>query len=161
MKIKQLVDENFQDYKKPSMLIATTKCDWKCLKERNLPTSICQNCKLAKGMTIEMSETMIIKRYLDNPITQAIIFAGLEPMFDIKDITWFIHQLRNKYHCNDDVVIYTGYYPEEVEDKINQLKQFDNIIVKFGRFIPDDTKRYDDVLGITLASHNQFAVKIS
>jgi hypothetical protein len=38
---------------------------------------------------------------------------------------------------------------------------FDNIIVKFGRFIPDDEKRFDEVLGVELASHNQYAEVIS
>lgn len=36
-----------------------------------------------------------------------------------------------------------------------------NIIVKFGRFIPNQHPHYDEVLGINLASDNQYAEKIS
>ena len=61
----------------------------------------------------------------------------------------------------DEIIIYTGYYPEEIEEKINKLKQFANIIVKFGRYIPDRPSRYDEVLGVTLISDNQFAKRIS
>ena len=48
MNVKEIVDENFQDYKKASMFIATVKCDFKCLKEKGLDFSICQNSKIAK-----------------------------------------------------------------------------------------------------------------
>ena len=35
-----------------------------------------------------------------------------------------------------------------------------NIIIKFGRFIPNRPSRYDEVLGVELASDNQFAKRI-
>ena len=38
---------------------------------------------------------------------------------------------------------------------------FPNIIIKFGRFIPNQEGHYDEVLGINLASKNQFGEKIS
>ena len=72
-----------------------------------------------------------------------------------------IYLLRNKYHCNDDFVIYTGYKEEEVEDKVKQLSQYPNVIMKFGRFVPNQESRYDEVMGINLASPNQYGKKIS
>ena len=33
MKVKNLLDEDFVNFKKPSMFIATSKCDFKCEKE--------------------------------------------------------------------------------------------------------------------------------
>ena len=41
------------------------------------------------------------------------------------------------------------------------LSKYKNIIMKFGRFIPESEKIHDDVLGIDLISSNQFAKKIS
>ena len=70
-----------------------------------------------------------------------------------------IHKFRD--YTNDDIVIYTGYYPEEIKNEINRLKQYKNIIVKYGRYNPNYNKTFDDVLGIELISSNQFAVKIS
>lgn len=161
LSIKSLVDETFQDYKKTSMLIGVSYCDWKCLKEQNLPLDICQNCKLAKSPTQVWLLEDLVKRYLDNPLTEAIIFGGLEPMWDCCTICDFLELLRNEYQCNDDVIIYTGYYEYEVSEKLELLKKYPNIIVKFGRYIPNKESRYDEVLGITLASDNQYAVKIS
>lgn len=43
MQIKNIQDENFQDYKKPSMFICTAFCDGKCWRERGLEVSDCQN----------------------------------------------------------------------------------------------------------------------
>ena len=63
--------------------------------------------------------------------------------------------------CDDDIVIYTGYYENEIKDKIDILKQYKNIVVKFGRYIPNDTEHYDSVLGINLANKEQYGKKIS
>ena len=57
----------------------------------------------------------------------------------------------------DDVVIYTGYKEEEILDKINVLKSYEPIIIKFGRYVPNQKSHYDDVLGVNLASDNQYA----
>lgn len=161
MKIKGVLDECFQDYKKTSMLISMVGCDWKCCNEACIPISVCQNSKLAKQKDIEISVNELIERYLNNPISKAIIFAGLEPMLQFDEITSFINALRYKYNCNDDVVIYTGYYPEEKEFEVKYLSSFDNIIIKFGRYVPNRPSKYDDVLGIELISDNQYAMRIS
>ena len=161
MRIKDIIDENFQDYKKPSMMIATCKCDWKCCIEQGLDTSICQNSNIAKQKDYEVSIEDLLDRYLNNPITSAIVIGGLEPMLQFVDVLQLITCLRYEKHCNDDIVIYTGYYPHELEVEIKQLKSFKNIIIKFGRFVPDSEKRYDNVLGITLNSKNQYAERIS
>ena len=61
----------------------------------------------------------------------------------------------------DDIVIYTGYKKCEIENQLHQLKQFSNIIVKFGRYIPMQPPIYDEVLGVELASPNQYAERIN
>ena len=98
---------------------------------------------------------------MKNPITEAIVYGGLEPFEQFYEIGWFIRTLRNSYCCNDDIVIYTGYMPEEIDRYLAVISEFENIIVKFGRFLPGHTPHYDDVLGVSLASDNQYAVKIS
>ena len=77
------------------------------------------------------------------------------------EIVELVRVLREDFDCHDDVVIYTGYYPDEVATVLDRLREFDNIIVKFGRYIPNMKSRFDDVLGVYLASENQYAVKIS
>ena len=42
MIIKQLVDEDFVNYKKPSMFIGFPTCDWKCERECG-HQGLCQN----------------------------------------------------------------------------------------------------------------------
>ena len=64
------------------------------------------------------------------------------------------------YYCLDDIVIYTGYNKEELIDRIEWLSGFSNIIVKFGRYIPNQEKHFDEVLGIYLASDNQYAERL-
>lgn len=159
MKIKNIIDEDFINYKKPSMFIATCICDWKCLKEKNLDISICQNSKLVKQKTIDISIERIIDRYINNPITQAVVIGGFEPILQFEEVIEFIKLFREK--SKDVIIIYTGYYPEEIDDYIKRLKEYPNIIVKFGRYIPNSKEKYDRVLGVRLISDNQFAVKIS
>lgn len=159
MKIKDLKDEDFINYKKPSMYIATAICDWKCCTERGLPVSICQNSKTAKQPTIEYQDVYIVKRYLNNPLTSAVVFCGLEPFMQFDEMYNLIKMFREA--TQDDIVIYTGYYEDEIKEQINKLMEFKNIIVKFGRYIEHDMSVYDPILGVKLASSNQFAKKIS
>ena len=41
MLIKDIIDEDFINYKKPSMFIGTVKCDWKCCIEGKFDKKIC------------------------------------------------------------------------------------------------------------------------
>lgn len=102
----------------------------------------------------------IFLRYITNPITKAIVIGGLEPFLQYSDIYDLIFYFRS-HECNDDIVIYTGYYKEEIHEQIKLLQQFNNVIVKFGRYIPNQKKHFDEVLGVYLASENQYAEKIS
>lgn len=161
MKIKNIIHEDFQNYKKISMFIGTSQCDWKCCLEQGLDVSLCQNSQLAREPNIDIPIYRLVDIYLDDKISNSIVFGGLEPMKQIDDILEFLSFLRNIKHCNDDVVIYTGYYENELEYELEMLKTYENIIVKFGRYIPNHEKHYDDVLGVYLASDNQYSKKIS
>lgn len=154
MRIKGLTDEDFINYKLPSMVIATAYCDFKC------GADLCQNSPLAKADPIDIDDDVIIRRYLNNPITKAIVFAGLEPFDQPIELFKFIYNFRHVYKCDDDIVIYSGYNKDEISERIEQLKKVKNIIVKYGRFIPGQKKHYDDVLGVYLASDNQYAEEL-
>ena len=157
MLVKNIVVEDFVNYKKPSMFIITPTCNFKCCIEAG--NNICQNMGLVKQPNIEISNINIVNRYIDNPITKAIVFGGLEPFDSWDDMFEIIHMIRHL--CEDDIVIYTGYNKEEIIDKVNLLENFKNIIIKYGRFIPNQEKHYDEILGVELASTNQWAEKIS
>lgn len=159
MNVKYIKPEAFSDYKKPYMFIGTPKCSFKCCIEAGLPISVCQNSEWAKLPVENTDNQTIIKQYLSNPITSAIVFGGMEPMDTFDDMVEFIKEFRQQ--SLDDIVIYTGYLPGEILEKILVLQRFPNIIVKFGRYIPNREPRYDEVLGITLISDNQFAERIS
>ena len=47
---------------------------------------------------------------------------------------------------DDDIIVYTGYDKNEIEEHLITLKKFKNIIVKFGRYIPNQKTHYDKVL---------------
>jgi len=159
MLIKTIIDEDFINYQRPSMFIGMCYCDWKCCVESNLPVTTCQNEPLAQQQNIEIPIEYIFKRYFSNPITSAIVIGGLEPFLQFSELMEFVKYLR-EHKCNDPIVIYTGYYKDEINKQINELKQYKNIIIKFGRFIPNSEKRYDNVLGITLNSKNQYAERV-
>jgi organic radical activating enzyme len=156
MNITGIVTEDFINFYKPSMFISTSKCSFKCDKECG--EKICQNSSLAAAPIFKIDDAKIINKYLSNDITEAIVFGGLEPFdtFDeLYDFIWKFRQLSS-----DTIVIYTGYYPSEIAEQLKKLFKFKNIIIKFGRFIPNDKIRHDQVLGITLSSSNQFAQTI-
>ena len=157
--IKDIMMENFQDYKKTSMFIATCGCTFKCLKELNMDISICQNCSIVKQPNTSIKISRLVELYLNNHVTEAVVIGGLEPILQFNELLSYISYLRN--YTDDDIVIYTGYYKHEILDYMNKLSQYPNIIIKFGRYIPNQRQRYDRVLGVTLASDNQYAERIS
>ena len=157
MKVKEIIFEDFVNYKRPCMFIGTCRCDWKCCIEN--ANCKCQNAGISRYPDIIVEDERIIKLYLDNPITHAVVFGGLEPLLQFEEVIEFIRKFRK---CsNDDVVIYTGYFPEEIEKEVNLLKIFPNIVMKFGRFRPDESPHFDEVLGVDLPNREQFGMKIS
>lgn len=160
MRVRYIQDEDFVNYKKPSMFIGIGTCDWKCCVEANIPITICQNCELAKMPEIDVSYEHIYQRYIKNFITNAIVIGGLEPFTQFEDICNLINYFRTK-DCNDEFIIYTGYYEDEIADYIEQLSNYPNILMKFGRFKPNETIHHDFVLGVNLISNNQYAKQIS
>ncbi len=159
MLLKGITDEDLVNYRLPSMFIATNTCSFKCDKECG--REICQNGDLAKECGILTDDDYLIRRYLKNPISRAIVFGGLEPFDQWNEVFNFIQKLRLQYGCPDPVVIYTGYNRDEVDGYVRFLMSMPNIIVKFGRYVPDQEPHDDPVLGVKLASDNQYAEKIS
>ena len=110
MKVKGIIIEDFINYKKPSMTIMFPHCiEFKCGAEH------CQNSPLSRSENIEIDISDVIIKYLNNPITKAIVMQGLEPFDSWNDLIEFIDRFRKS--SDDDIVIYTGYYKEEIADK--------------------------------------------
>jgi len=156
MLLKGIIEEDFINYKKPSLLLMFPFCDFKCDIENK--QQLCQNSDMATASNIYCTIEDIIKKYFKNPITQAIVCSGLEPFDSEEDLYNFIKIFR--FACNDDIVIYTGYTEEEIINKFYWIYKFKNIIIKFGRFKPNHEIHYDEILGVNLISNNQYSKKI-
>lgn len=154
--LKGVIDEDFVNYRVPSMTLMFPNCTFKCGIE------YCQNSDLVVNVkSLEIDINKLCRRYRSNPITEAIVCQGMEP-FDSYDELWcLIYELRNTYKCDDDIVIYTGYNKSEINHEVEEMMKFKNIIIKYGRYIPDQEPHYDEVLGVKLASDNQYAERIS
>ena len=129
MKIKNIIEEDFVNYYKPSMFILFNKCSFKCDIEAGC--SICQNSALANEPDIEISCIEIVSRYVKNPITKAVVFGGLEPFDSWQDMLRLITFFRD--YTNDDIVIYTGYTEEELSDKLLYMKKTDEYLIAQNR----------------------------
>jgi organic radical activating enzyme len=157
MLITGLIEEDFVNYKKASMFIVFPTCTFKC--EKDCGIKCCQNSEVAKSTAIEIDTEKLVDRYINNPITHAIVCGGLEPIDSFDDLLELVKLVREK--TDDDIVIYTGYNRNEILKEIRILREFPNIIIKFGRFKPNDVHKFDEILGVELASANQYAEKIS
>ena len=89
MKLKFLVDEDFVNYRKPSMFIGFPRCSFKCGAEN------CQNFCLAKEPDIEIDTDDVIARFMENPITEAVVLGGLEPFDSWPEVEYFIMKKLN------------------------------------------------------------------
>ncbi len=154
MLIKGIKDECIGDFKEIGMLIVFPNCNFKCDQECGRP--VCQNSQLANEPVIEIPISKIIERYQANPLSSALICGGLEPFDSINELFELLSDFRHV--SQDPIVIYTGYTEEEVENKLGwpYIKWQGNLYVKYGRFIPDQKPHYDELLGVNLASDNQY-----
>lgn len=151
VKLKTILDEDFVNYKKCSMLLAFSQCTWKCKG--------CQNAALKDMPESYIDPEEVVERYLKNPLSEAIVFGGLEPFESFLSVVRLTKAFRDK--TQDPIIVYTGYEKEEVISQIEDLAFYPNIIVKFGRYHPCCEPKKDELLGVYLASSNQYAEKIS
>ena len=158
MIVKGIIYEDIVNYKKCSETIMFPRCSFKCEKECG--QQVCQNSKLAKMPDIEIFMSTIVEKYISNIYSEAFVFQGLEPFDNWSDLYCLVMAIRS-VNIEDDIVIYTGYREDEISDKIDRLSKYKNIIIKFGRCIPNQEKHFDEILGVYLASDNQYAKKIS
>ena len=155
IRLKGLTEEDFINYKLPSMFMATCFCDFKCEKEDLSGGTFCQNSPLAQAPIIEVGIKTLINKYINNPISKAVVIGGLEPFLQFEEVKDFITYFR--IASKDPIIIYTGYTEEEIKEKVLLLIPFQNIIIKYGRYKINSKNRYDDILGVKLASDNQYA----
>lgn len=147
------------DYKKTGLLVAFPTCTFKCCEQYDFPIKVCQNSKLASQEDIQLSAAKIVEKY--NPeIHHALIMGGLEPFDSAIDLMRLIAEFRKLYE--DDVVIFTGYTESEVSVFTEYLSHsYKNIIIKFGRYNPNEKGvHFDKVLGVNLSTTNQYGKKI-
>ena len=159
MRVKSIVEEDFVNYHEPSLFLGTCSCTFKCCQEGGFPITVCQNSELSNAPVICVDNSTLLERYQSNPLTRALVFGGLEPFLQFDEVFQLCKTFRDN-GVNDDIVIYTGYTEDEVGDFLKELRPLGNIIVKFDRYKPNSKTRFDSVLGVTLSSENQHAVRI-
>ena len=161
MKIKGLKEVDYINYKKPSMFIIFPNCSFKCDKENGC--SLCQNSNLAHESALNVPLSTLLDRYQSNPLSKAIVCGGLEPFDSPHDLISLVSVARDCREIGDDIVIYTGYTEEELRDTYpyKTIVSHKNIIIKFGRFRPNEEPHYDEALGVNLVSSNQYAKRVN
>lgn len=120
MKVLYVKDEDFINYKKTSMFIGLPNCSGKCWKEKGLPCTICQNNSLRDSSVIDISVDDLIIRYDSNPLSESVVFGGLEPFDSEEDLNNFIHIFRyNHADTVSDIMFF------ETREKVIHNKNID------------------------------------
>lgn len=158
IELKGIIWEDMVNYKKICTTLMFPKCNWKCDIENGV--QLCQNKGLAATASQWHNIDTIMDKYKNNPIPEAIVLQGLEPLDSPIDC-YTVAAALQCWGIKDDLIIYTGYYPYEKDisqiiDSIASLTP-GHLIVKWGRYIPNQPSYYDPILGINLASSNQYA----
>ena len=163
MRVRKLLTERFQDYKVPSMYLAACFCDWKCCPDKPY---VCQNNPVTKLPVTDIPDDEILDAYLADPITEAIVIAGLEPLLQVREVASLIRRAVER-DVRTTFVIYTGYTKDEAkyigffdELKATGFGSGVDVIMKYGRYIPDRQPHFDEVLGVDLASDNQYGERV-
>lgn len=157
IELKGIIWEDMVNYKKICTTLMFPKCNWKCDIENGV--QLCQNKGLAAAPSERHNIDDIMTTYMHTYLSEAIVLQGLEPLDSPLDCYTVAAALK-RWKINNDLVIYTGYYPYEpgIDQIINSIAYLTpgHLIVKYGRYIPNQTSHYDPVLGVYLASDNQY-----
>jgi len=154
MKLKQILHETYGDYKECSMLLIADNCINKC--------EGCHNQHLLQLESKIFPDEEIIKRFVENPLSKAIIFGGLEPMDQAEEVEKFIFTAINMgIAC--PIIIYTSYNPLSYvfrcSNVMEAIKQYlGKVIIKHGPYKKDLKPVFNEDLGVTLASSNQYTI---
>jgi len=157
IRLKGVVMDDFCNYKRPSMFLISSFCDWKCCIEQKLPLTSCQNEPLHEYESKKFTYKSLYNAYKDNTITEAVVIGGLEPFIQDTEVYGLMKYFRSK-GCKDKFVIYSGYTEDELKDNplFLEMIKLGNLVIKFGRFVPNQKPHFDEVLGVNLISDNQY-----
>jgi hypothetical protein len=162
IKLVNLIEEDFVDYCIPGMFLGFPTCSGKCNEECG--EVVCQNQELQNAPKIDIPIEDLLERYCKNSITKALIFGGLEPFDSFVQVKELVKEFYEVPEFHDHhIVIYTGYYPNEIREDLRDLYSIpgsDMIIIKFGRYMPGVPSYDDPVLHVRLSSANQFAMRL-
>jgi len=136
MHLKQIINGSRQYYKEPSMLLITSGI--------RLDT---QNCP----------DGEILKRFLNKPLSKAIVIYKLDPKINTIEVREFIFAARKHFPPGERprIIIYTDSYLEELE-KLGwtglycEILEYGNIILKCGRCEKRDKSYFNPILGVNL-----------
>lgn len=158
MILKGIIDCDFTNYKNPVLTLEFSQCDFKCDKLNGC--QVCQNSALAHEPDINVDLETIWGLYSQNPLTKGFCCQGLEPFDSFMELFEFINFIRIEKQCKDEIIIYTGYDKGENMYVERFIRNYHNIIIKWGRYIMNQQPHYDKILGIQLASDNQYGEMI-
>ena len=158
IELKGIIWEDMVNYKKIGSTFMFPKCDFKCDRENGV--QLCQNWELAAAPSQKYDIDELMRLYQIMILPESIILQGLEPLDSPIDI-YTVAAAMQRHDITDDLVIYTGYNKNENDDITNIIDTVSfltpgSLIVKWGRYLPNQTSHYDEVLGVKLASDNQF-----
>ena len=158
MKIYGLKPNDVVNYFLPSLFIGMGTCNWKCCIEAGIDKSICQNSELARAPRYDVKASELCRVYNISNIDEAIVIGGLEPLDDMEGLLELVKTFDEM--CVGDIVIYTGYTEDEKQKTITEdvlpLVKNNRLVVKYGRYVPNQEKHLDPVLKVYLASDNQY-----
>lgn len=156
MRIRGRITEDFVNYKKPGLFIPCCYCDFKCCHDNNCDHTMCQNSAIEKFPIDMVDDEIILETYRQSMVAEAVIFGGFEPFWQIDEIEDLLKLFR-KNNIDAPFVVYTGYTEAEVAHLLGKLVPYGNVVIKYGRYRPDNSQHKDEVLGVTLISENQYA----
>ena len=151
IKIKGIIPDIFNDAPFIGTLLVANSCNLQCKD--------CLNEHLKKEKPNLMTVDNIFKEVSKYPLTQGIIFGGLEWSEQPEDLIELVKYFTLK---NYKIIIYTGLTKDKFNERCQNLFFIDfknDFYIKYGKY--NNSLKTDENIhfGINLASKNQYIVK--
>jgi len=145
---KGLIHERFEDAPWVGTLWIAPDCKNNCKG--------CHNQHLIDSPTIIDTAEYIVSQIVENPFSEGIILAGLDPLTYQDELVYLIRESLKK---SLKIILYTGASSEEELLSIcPQLSEFKGrgILVKYGKYIEDLRVHDYYSYGVLLSTSNQY-----
>ncbi|MCH4890037.1 radical SAM protein [Acidaminobacter sp. JC074] len=123
-----------------------------CALDCNIGCKGCFNQSLKEAPIFYKKADEVLDEIMSNPFNEGVILAGLEWSLQPSELMAMIKSCASK---NIPVIVYTGHKIETFLRRVPKIKNYPEVLIKYGAYDESKLSLTHEAYGVRLASTNQ------